>query len=147
MGFRPPLCTYRLNWAKRTSWGWWDEWSDTALQPHDSNPGGLRPSSLLLGLWWNNNNCQFELRIHRIIRRGGGGECDTLSHSSEVWMDWISIRVYCETLHEKTFFQQSLGNMRLASELNEIKWMGLLATCRPPEDREMNEMTLSRHRI
>ena len=21
-----------LNWAKRTSWGWWDEWNDTALQ-------------------------------------------------------------------------------------------------------------------
>ena len=25
-GFRPPLCTYRLNWARRTSWRWWDEW-------------------------------------------------------------------------------------------------------------------------
>ena len=21
-GVRPPLCTYRLNWARRTSWGW-----------------------------------------------------------------------------------------------------------------------------
>ena len=31
-GFRPPLCTYRLNWARRTSWGWWDDWDDTALQ-------------------------------------------------------------------------------------------------------------------
>ena len=28
-GFRPPLCTYRLNWARRTSWGWWDDWDDT----------------------------------------------------------------------------------------------------------------------
>ena len=35
-GFRPPLCTYRLNWARRTSWGWWDEWDDTVLQTHDS---------------------------------------------------------------------------------------------------------------
>ena len=35
-GFRPPLCTYRLNWARRTSWGWWDERDDTALQTHDS---------------------------------------------------------------------------------------------------------------
>ena len=35
-GFRPPLCTYRLNWARRTSWGWWGEWDDTALQTHDS---------------------------------------------------------------------------------------------------------------
>ena len=35
-GFRPPLCTYRLNWAKRTSWGWWDDWGDTVLQTQDS---------------------------------------------------------------------------------------------------------------
>ena len=33
-GFRPPLCIYRLNWARRTSWGWWDEWEDTVLQTH-----------------------------------------------------------------------------------------------------------------
>ena len=25
-GFRPTLCTYRLKWARRTSWGWWDDW-------------------------------------------------------------------------------------------------------------------------
>ena len=35
-GFRPPLCTYRLNWARRTSWGWWDEWDDTVLQTQDA---------------------------------------------------------------------------------------------------------------
>ena len=35
-GFRPPLCTYRLNWARKTSWGWWDEWDDTVLQTQDS---------------------------------------------------------------------------------------------------------------
>ena len=35
-GFRPPLCTYRLNWARRTAWGWWDEWDDTVLQTQDS---------------------------------------------------------------------------------------------------------------
>ena len=35
-GFRPPLCTYRLNWARRASWGWWDDWDDTVLQTHDS---------------------------------------------------------------------------------------------------------------
>ena len=34
MDFRPPLCTYRLNWAKRTSWG--HEWDDTAFQTQDS---------------------------------------------------------------------------------------------------------------
>ena len=32
----PLLCTYRLNWARRTFWGWWDEWDDTALQTRDS---------------------------------------------------------------------------------------------------------------
>ena len=35
-GFRPPLCTYRLNWARRISWGWWDDWDDTVLQTQDS---------------------------------------------------------------------------------------------------------------
>ena len=35
-GFRPPLCTYRLNWARRTSWGWWDDWDDTVLQTQES---------------------------------------------------------------------------------------------------------------
>ena len=35
-GFRPPLCTYRLNWARRTSWGLWDDWDDTVLQTQDS---------------------------------------------------------------------------------------------------------------
>ena len=35
-GFRPLLCTYRLNWARRTSWGWWDDWDDTVLQKQDS---------------------------------------------------------------------------------------------------------------
>ena len=43
-GFTPHLCSYRLNWARRTSWGWWYEWGDTALQTHDSklSPVGLR---------------------------------------------------------------------------------------------------------
>ena len=35
-GFRPPLRTYRLSWARRTSWGWWDDWDDTVLQTQDS---------------------------------------------------------------------------------------------------------------
>ena len=25
-GFMPPLCTYRLYWVRRTSWGWWMRW-------------------------------------------------------------------------------------------------------------------------
>ena len=47
-GFRTPLCTYRFNWASRTSWGWWDKWNDTVLQTQDSKHGALRPSTLLL---------------------------------------------------------------------------------------------------
>ena len=35
-GFMPPLCTYRIHWARRTSWWWWDEWDDTSLQTKDS---------------------------------------------------------------------------------------------------------------
>ena len=35
-GFRSHLCTYRLNWVRRTSWGWWDDWDDTVLQTQDS---------------------------------------------------------------------------------------------------------------
>ena len=30
------LCTYRLNWARRTPSGLWNEWDDTALQRQDS---------------------------------------------------------------------------------------------------------------
>ena len=45
-GFRPPLCTYRLSWAMRTSWGWWDEWDDTVLQTQGSK---FTPSTLTLG--------------------------------------------------------------------------------------------------
>ena len=49
-GFTPQLFTYRLNWARPTSWGWWYGWGDTALQTHDSklSPVGLRPSTLSL---------------------------------------------------------------------------------------------------
>ena len=35
-GFRPPLCTYRLNWARITYWEWWDDWYHTVLQTQDS---------------------------------------------------------------------------------------------------------------
>ena len=35
-GCRPLLCTYRLDWAGRTSWGWWDDWDDTVLQTQNS---------------------------------------------------------------------------------------------------------------
>ena len=34
-GFWPPLCTYKLNWARITSWEWSDEWNYTAIQTWD----------------------------------------------------------------------------------------------------------------
>ena len=50
-GFRPPLCTYRLNWARRAYWGWWDDWLTLSSRHRirNSSPGGLRPSTLPLG--------------------------------------------------------------------------------------------------
>ena len=41
--FRPPSCTYRLDWARRTSWIWRDKWDDTALQTQDSRFELWRP--------------------------------------------------------------------------------------------------------
>ena len=68
-GFRPPLCTYRLNWARRTSWGWWDDWDDTVLQTQDSKFGPWRseaehatsrsrrlPTILTFTRGWGRNN-------------------------------------------------------------------------------------------
>ena len=68
-GFRPPLCTYRLNWARRTSWGWWDDWDDTVLQTQDSKFEPWRseaehatswsrrlPTILTLTRGWGRNN-------------------------------------------------------------------------------------------
>ena len=45
----PLLCTYRLNWARRTSWGWWDITLPSTYRILNSNPGSMRPSSLPLG--------------------------------------------------------------------------------------------------
>ena len=68
-GFRPPLCTHRLNWARRTSWGWWDDWEDTVLQTQDSKFEPWRseaehatsrsrrlPTILTLTRGWGRNN-------------------------------------------------------------------------------------------
>ena len=45
------LCTYRHNWARRTSWGWWDKWDKLPARHRiqNSSPGGLWPSTLPLG--------------------------------------------------------------------------------------------------
>ena len=41
-GFRPPLWSCSLNWARITSWGWLDEWDATALQTQNSKFGPWR---------------------------------------------------------------------------------------------------------
>ena len=47
----PALCTSILNWARRISPSWCDEWDDTALQTHDSKFSDcLKSSTLPLGL-------------------------------------------------------------------------------------------------
>ena len=45
------MCTYRLSWARITSWGWWDEWMTLPSRHRIWNliHGGLRPSTLLFG--------------------------------------------------------------------------------------------------
>ena len=51
LGLRPLLCTYRVNWARRISWG--GDMSEMTLpfrhRIRNSSPGGLRPSTLPLG--------------------------------------------------------------------------------------------------
>ena len=72
-GFRPPLCTYRLNWARRTSWGWWDDSDDTVLQTQDSKFEPWRseaehatsrsrrlPTILTFTRGWGRNICFFQ---------------------------------------------------------------------------------------
>ena len=64
-GFRPPLCTYRLNWARRTSWGWWDDCDDTVLQTQDSKfePSRSRRLPTILPFtrgWGRNIFCFFQ---------------------------------------------------------------------------------------
>ena len=54
-GFRPPLCTYRLNWARRTSWGWWDDWDDTA--EHATSRSRRLPTILIFTRGWGRNIC------------------------------------------------------------------------------------------
>ena len=69
LGFRPPLCTYKLNWARRTSLGWWDDWDDTVLQTQDTKFEPWRseaehatsrsrrlPTILTFTRWWGRNN-------------------------------------------------------------------------------------------
>ena len=48
-GFRPPLCTYRLNWASGTSSGWWDGTALSRYRIWNSIPSSMRPNTLPLG--------------------------------------------------------------------------------------------------
>ena len=64
-GFRPPLCTYRLNWARRTSWGWWDDWEtqtqDSKFEPwrseaeHATSRSRRLPTILTFTRGWGRN--------------------------------------------------------------------------------------------
>ena len=64
--FRPPLCTYKLIWSRRTVWGWWDEWDGTPSRHsiRNSNPGGLKPSPLYFSVTEALHNIE-SLRVSR----------------------------------------------------------------------------------
>ena len=54
------LCAHiLLNWARRTSWGWWDDWYDTVLQTQDSKFEASRslrlPTILTFTRGWGRN--------------------------------------------------------------------------------------------
>ena len=56
-----------INWARRTSWGWWDEWDDTALLTQDSK---FEP-------WWSllAFNISFHVFWHIKVKKIGGVSC------------------------------------------------------------------------
>ena len=60
-GFRPFLCTYRLNRARRTSWGWWDETQDPKFEPwrseaeHATSRSRRLPTILSFTSGWGRN--------------------------------------------------------------------------------------------
>ena len=59
-GFRPPLCTYRLNWARRTSWGWlrWHCPPDTGFEiraEHAISRSRRLPTILTFTRGWGRN--------------------------------------------------------------------------------------------
>ena len=103
-GFRPPLCTYRLNRARRTSWGWWDDWDDTVLQTQDSKFEDWRseaehatslsrrlPTILTFTRGWGRNNFVF-FKPPR-----PGTEPRTLAWKAAVLAIWMS---YCYIIIE-----------------------------------------------
>ena len=78
-GFMPPLCTHRLNWARRTSWGWWEEWDDTVLQTQDlkfkpwrseaehHTSRSRRPPSILNVHAWARSFASLKLERHSVV--------------------------------------------------------------------------------
>ena len=97
-GFRPPLCTYRLNWVRRTSWGWWDDWDDTVLQTQDSKFEPWRseaehatsrsrrlPTILTFtrgwGVWYDNaRNACYKRQLQMADQVSGKGHTDYYGH-------------------------------------------------------------------
>ena len=73
-GFRLPLCTYRIKWARRSSWGYLYEWDDTALRTQDSKSEPWRSGTeqatsrsrrlpMILNLW---NSKAIGIELHFI---------------------------------------------------------------------------------
>ena len=105
-GSRPPSCTYRLKWARRTSWGWWGKWDDTALQTQDTKlePWQFKAENAtyrlrgslqfwifasergrnILFLWNLYARAGFELAISDFLRRQLQPQPDRISHRGSV---------------------------------------------------------------
>ena len=118
MKWNVPLCTYRLNWARRTSWGWWDDWDDTVLQTQDSK---FEP--------WRSEAEHATSRSRRLptiltFTRGWGRNIFCFFQTAETSYQWILART--EDVGLPTKSDSMLGQLRTngqARHWNCIGWL------------------------
>ena len=95
-GYMPPLYKYRLNWVRKTSWGWWDERDDTALQTQDSKFGHATSRSQRFLAILNHEewvgkkhffwNLKARVRFKRAISDCPSRQLKPLHHGPRPWM-------------------------------------------------------------
>ena len=132
-GFRPPLCTYRLNWARRTSWGWWDDWDDTVLQTQDSKFEPWRseaehatsrsrrlPTILSFTRGWGRNIfVSFKLLRQGNKPRTLGRICKDVEAGGQICLTWTRVVWYSGFKDTKMFLLWSLVN--IVKSLRDLK--------------------------
>ena len=147
-GFRPPLCTYRLNWARRTSWGWSDEWDDTVLQTQNSKFEPWRseaehatsrsrrlPTILTFRRGWGRNIfCFFQTaetgtRTPNSGVKGSGANHYSRAHLATLFTRYIkdnNMRFYFPWVHRRWPFlkcQDTLLCIHIPVTYNRYSWM------------------------